>query len=184
MDTSTTIQGLPTTAKTLIFDLPSKLLELKESDPVPTPDPRKEDHLIHVKSTALCAGELEWPILFPEAIFSENPDKIIVPGYDLAGTVITSPPGSPFHRGAEIYARTRPSRPGNCREYTLARTEEMALKPQKLNWVEAATVPLSAITAWQALFEHSGLKGLDDAGTKEKKILVTAAAGGVGVWLV
>ena len=60
----------------------------------------------------------------------------------------------------------------------------MALKPKKLGWVEAASVPLSAITAWQALFVHSGVSGLDDPDSKGKKVLVTAAAGGVGVWLV
>ena len=60
----------------------------------------------------------------------------------------------------------------------------MALKPKKLGWVEAASVPLSAITAWQALFAHSGVGGLDDADSKGKKVLITAAAGGVGVWLV
>ena len=60
----------------------------------------------------------------------------------------------------------------------------MAPKPPTLDWVHAATVPLSALTAWQALFEHGGLKGLDDSSARGKKVLVTAAAGGVGVWLV
>ncbi|KAL2046262.1 hypothetical protein N7G274_001709 [Stereocaulon virgatum] len=57
----------------------------------------------------------------------------------------------------------------------------MALKAQNLSWEEVATVPLSAITAWQA---HAGLKGLDDPNTAGKRILITAAARGVGVWLV
>lgn len=45
-------------------------------------------------------------------------------------------------------------------------------------------MPLSALSAWQALFEHGGVNGLDDATAKGKRVLVTAAAGGVGVWLV
>lgn len=45
-------------------------------------------------------------------------------------------------------------------------------------------MPLSAITTWQVLFEHGGVKGLDDPDARGKRILVTAAAGGVGVWLV
>lgn len=60
----------------------------------------------------------------------------------------------------------------------------MALRPRRLGWVEAATVPLSAVTAWQALFEHGGVGGLEDARSVGKRVLVTAAAGGVGVWLV
>ena len=181
--TSTTPEQ-PLTAKTLIYDLPSQTLSIDASHSVPVPDPSKNDHLIHVQTTALCTRELLWPAQFPVAIFAENPEKLITPGYDLAGTVMTAPPASPFKPGDEIYARTLPSRPGNYREYTIARTGEMALKPQILNWDEAAAVPLSAITAWQALFEHAGLKGFDDPNTGGKSILITAAAGGVGVWLV
>ena len=184
MATTSTNPKHPLIAKALIFDPPSQTLHIDASQAVPTPDPAKNDHLIHVKTTALCARELEWPALFPVAMLSENPEKRITPSYDLAGTVVTAPPASPFSSGDEIYARTRPSRPGNYREYTLARTEEMALKPQKLTWVEAATVPLSAITAWQALFQHAGVKGLADPDTAGKRALITAAAGGAGVWLV
>ena len=175
---------LPLTAKTLVFDTTSQTLHLHDSLPVPIPNPAKNDHLIHVKTTALCARELEWPALYPVAIFLENPEKRVTPGYDLAGTVITAPQASPFNPGDEIYARTLPSRPGNCREYTIARTEEMALKPQKLDWARAATVPLSALTAWQALFDHAGVKGFDDPNAGRTKVLVVAAAGGVGVWVV
>lgn len=66
----------------------------------------------------------------------------------------------------------------------IARTSELARKPPGLSWEEAATVPLSAITAWQVLFEHGRVKGIGDPDAKGKSILVTAAAGGVGVWLV
>lgn len=184
MFASAPTQKPPSTARTLIFDTSSKTLRLEASHPVPTPDFTKNDHLIHVKTTALCTGELLWPIFFPEAIFAENAEKKITPGYDLAGTVISSPPGSPFQPGDDIYARTRPSRPGNCREYTIARTQEMALKPPQLDWVSAATVPLSAITAWQALFEHAGVTGFNDPSWKGKRVLVTAAVGGTGIWLV
>lgn len=185
MTTAATTQNLPPTARTLIFDVSSKTLHLEPSHGIPIAYPKKNDHLIHVQTTALCSRENEWPILFADAIFADNPEKQVTPGYDLAGTVITSPPGSPFQPGDEIYARTRPDRPGNCREYTIGRTAELARKPKTLNWVQAASVPLSAITAWQALFEHSGLvSGLDDSSARGKKVLVTAAAGGVGVWLV
>ncbi len=184
MATSSTIPKLPPTMKAVIFDVPTQTLSIHLSRPIPIPDLSKTDHLIHVKTTALCARELAWPSEFPDAIFAENPEKLITPGYDLAGTVVTAPPCSPFHPGDEIFARTLPSRPGNCRDYTIARTVEMALRPRGLSWVEAATVPLSAITAWQALFEHARLGGLDDAKAAGKRVLVDAAAGGVGVWVV
>ena len=175
---------LPPTNKSLIFDTTTQNLHVDPSRPVPTLDPSKGDHLIHVKTTALCKGELDWPALFPDNIFSENPDRLITPGYDVAGTVVTAPQSSPFHPGDEIYARTLPSRPGNYREFTVVRTTEMALKPKKLSWAEAASVPLSALSAWQALFDHARVQGLHIPNSKVKKILVLAAAGGVGTWLV
>ncbi len=188
--------SLPSTAKTVIYDLSTRTLQLHRSVPLPTPDPTRGDHLIRVHTTALCARELEWPFLFPDAIFSDNPERVIIPGYDLGGTVVTAPPASRFRPGDEIYARTPASRSGNCREYTIARTGEMALKPKELDWVQTACVPLSVLTAWQALFVHGGveLEGLVEralggsgdggGGGGKKRVLVTAAAGGVGIWLV
>jgi NADPH:quinone reductase-like Zn-dependent oxidoreductase len=121
--------------------------------------------------------------LFPDAMFAENPSKLIIPGYDLAGTVVTSFPGSPFRSGVEIFARTRPSRQGNCRDYTIVRTEEMALKPKGMGSVDAASVPLSALTALQML-EKAGVNWMSDPASKGKTVLITAAAGGVGTWCV
>lgn len=176
-------QELPATARTLIFNPDTNSLRLFAKPP-PEVDESKTDHLIRVYATALCARELLWPVEFSDALYADNPSRQITPGYDLAGSVVTSPPGSPFKPHDDIFARTYPSRPGNSREYTIARTSELALKPRSLSWEQAATVPLSAITAWQVLFEHGGLKGLNDPDAKGKRILVTAAAGGVGVWLV
>ncbi|KAG8531214.1 uncharacterized protein KY384_004572 [Bacidia gigantensis] len=184
-----------TTQRALILSKPLSpppyTLRIHHDSHIPTPEPTKGDHLIKVHSTALCARELTWPAAFPDAIFSENPSKTVVPGYDLAGTVLTTEPASPFNIGDKIYCRTLPNRPGNCRAYTIARTNEMALMPRNLSWEDAATVPLSALTAWQCLFDKAGFKpGFgtlgNDAGEdpKGKKVLVTAAAGGVGVWLI
>lgn len=183
MAASALTQDLPAAAKTLVFNPDTNTLRLFAKPP-PEVDESKTDHLVRVHATALCARELLWPTESPSVLYADNPSRQITPGYDLAGTVLTSPPGSPFKPNDNIFAHTDPSRPGNSRLYTIARTSELALKPRSLSWEQAATVPLSAITAWQVLFEHGGLKGLDDPNAKGKRILVTAAAGGVGVWLV
>lgn len=60
----------------------------------------------------------------------------------------------------------------------------MARRPAKLSWAEAATVPMSAETAWQALFVHAGLDAKAGEGAAGKRVFVTAASGGVGVWMV
>ena len=111
-------------------------------------------------------------------------DKETVPCYDMAGTIITAPGGSQFQSGDEVYARTDYFRTGTAREYTVAPAKELALRPKRFNWAESATVPMSATTAWQALFVRAGLKPEAGVGAKGNRILVTAASGGVGTWVV
>jgi NADPH:quinone reductase-like Zn-dependent oxidoreductase len=149
--------------------------------PVPTPNFELDEHLIKVHTVAPCNGELLWPSLFPEP----NPgSKQLIPCDDVAGTIVLAPPNSPFKVGDEVYGRTNYVRSGDAREYTIATSDELALKPKNLSWVDAATVPLSSLTAWQALFVQAGLGGYEDGGYRGKRILVTAASGGVGIWLV
>ena len=62
-------------------------------------------------------------------------------------------------------------------EHAKSDIDEVVLKPRNLSFAEAATVPLSALTAWQALFVHGGLQ-------KGQKVLVTAAAGPTGVFAI
>jgi NADPH:quinone reductase-like Zn-dependent oxidoreductase len=151
--------------------------------------PAKEgtaEHLIKVYATSPCAGELLWAKNFPDIM---DHDRVAVPCNDLSGIVVTAPTNSPFQPGSEIYTRTPAARTGNARAYTVALTSELAIKPKNLSWEEAASVPLSAFTAYQALFTHGGLKlGWKDASGKaenaKKRLLITSGAGGVGVWLV
>lgn len=168
------------TIKTLLHNTKTHSLSL-ESHPAPSTNSLAQSpyHLIQVRATSLTNGELLW--LEPNSL--ESP----VPGFDVAGTVVSSPPGSKFKAGDEVYALTAFSRQGAAREQQIALEEELALKPRSLSWEEAATVPLSALTAWQALFVHGGLDAISDSASKynrKKRVLVTAASGGVGVWVV
>ena len=63
--------ALPRTAKTLIYDLPTKTLHLHPSVPIPTPNPTTHDHLVRVHATALCARELAWPFEYPDDLRRE-----------------------------------------------------------------------------------------------------------------
>ncbi|GLA78958.1 hypothetical protein AtubIFM55763_001123 [Aspergillus tubingensis] len=158
-----------------------------QTDVVANPNPTKGEHLIHVQACSPCAGELSWPKNFPPST-----DRLLIPCPDVSGTVVSAPPDSPFQPGAEIYARTNYARPGNAHDFTIATTDELAFKPKRLTWVEAAAVPVSAETAWQILFINAGIvppEGVTDipkarAAWKNKRILVTAASGGVGLWTV
>jgi len=90
-----------------------------------------EEHLIQVYATSPCAGELTWARYYPSIM---DADRVAVPCNDLSGVVITAPPNSPFQPGTEIYTRTPASRTGNAREYTIALTSELAVKPNNLSW--------------------------------------------------
>lgn len=148
---------------------------------VPTPDFDKNEHLIKVLATAPCAGELLWPAYFPT---DPTSSKIFTPCDDLCGTIVSAPPSSPFKTGDRVYARTNYARTGNAAEYTIAITEELAKVPHNLTNVEAASVALSALTAWQALFAQAGFGDFTPELYKGKRVLVTAASGSVGAWVV
>lgn len=148
---------------------------------LPVPNTQTDEHLIRIHTAAITNGELLWPKNFP---VPEPNSKDSTPLYDLAGTVVTAPFSSPFQPGAEVYARADYQRTGCGREYTIAVTSELAFRPKGLSWAEAATVPMSAQTAWQALFVHAGLEAKTGSGARGKRVYVTAASGGVGTWVV
>ncbi|PGG97989.1 hypothetical protein GX51_07031, partial [Blastomyces parvus] len=177
---------LPPTIRSLHQPDPLKPeITLRTTAPPTLPPSSPTDHLVRVHATSPCAGELTWPAWNPHLFSAE-----IVPCYDLSGTVVQAPPDSPFPPGTPVWARTHVGRAGNAREYTVVPTGELARRPAAgVDEITAASVPLSAETAVQALFERGGLRGLGEgeggrAANKGKTVLVTAASGGVGVWLV
>ena len=99
-------------------------------------------------------------------------------GWDFSGTVEAVGAGAtPFKRGDEVYASLDVIKGGAYAEYTIAKGSDVALKPKSVDHIHAAGIPVAGATAWQALFETAQLR----AG---QKILVHAAAGGVGVFAV
>lgn len=167
--------------RALIRTRPSKELKLDLTQPEPTSDDHPDHYLIHTKAVALCRGELTWP----EPL--DAPGGISVPGFDVAGIVLACPKKSThsgFKPGDEVYARLNPYIKGSARDITIAEEHELALKPRNLNWVEAAAVPLSALTAYQGLFVHGKLQAPGRGNNHGKRVLVTAASGGVGIWAI
>jgi NADPH:quinone reductase-like Zn-dependent oxidoreductase len=95
-------------------------------------------------------------------------------GHDVAGIVIEI--GSNVRRfklGDEVYARPRDGRIGTFAERIAIDQADVALKPGTLSMEEAASIPLVALTAWQALVERAALE-------QGQKILIHAGSGGVG----
>lgn len=167
--------------RALIRTWPSKDLKLDTKHPEPTNTNYPDHYIIQTKAVALCRGELTWP----EPL--EAAGGISVPGFDVAGVILECPKNSSRHAfrvGDEVYARTNPYIMGSARDITIAEEHELALKPKNLSWAEAATVPLSALTAYQGLFVHGKMHAPGHGDNIGKRVLVTAASGGVGIWAV
>jgi alcohol dehydrogenase len=98
----------------------------------------------------------------------------LVLGLDLAGTITAI--GEEVRRfkiGDEVFACLDYRRGGALAEYAVIQEDLLAFKPSILTDVDAAAVPLAALTAWQALIGHGHLR----AG---ERVLVHAGSGGVG----
>jgi NADPH:quinone reductase-like Zn-dependent oxidoreductase len=79
--------------------------------------------------------------------------------------------------GKSVYALTDFWRDGAAADYVAVSAADLAPKPSSLGYVQAAAVPLSALTAWQALFDLAGL-------TAGQRVLIHGGTGGVGSYAV
>jgi NADPH:quinone reductase-like Zn-dependent oxidoreductase len=99
-------------------------------------------------------------------------------GSDLSGEIVAVGPGdSDLRVGDQIYGVTNPQFIGAYAEYALASAAMLSRKPTSLTYIEAASVPVIAVTAWQALFDQAQLK----AG---QTVLIHGAAGNVGAYAI
>ncbi|MFI7133692.1 NADP-dependent oxidoreductase [Nonomuraea sp. NPDC050153] len=95
-------------------------------------------------------------------------------GNDLAGVVVgVGAAVSRFAVGDEVYARPDKDRIGTFAELIAVHQDDVAIKPATLTMQEAASLPLVALTAWQALVERAHLR-------PGQKVLIHAGSGGVG----
>jgi NADPH:quinone reductase-like Zn-dependent oxidoreductase len=95
-------------------------------------------------------------------------------GWDVSGVVEEAGPGARFAVGEEVYGMPFFPRAANAyAEYVAAPSRQVARKPASLSHVEAAALPLAALTAWQGLVDAAAVKPGD-------RVLIHRAAGGVG----
>jgi len=145
-----------------------------EDAPMPTLGPGKL--LIKVRAAGITPTELTWGSTFTD---SDRKSRLpSIPAFEVSGTVEKMAPGAAgFSQGDGVYALLNFWRDGAAAEYVTALAAEMAPKPKSLDFVQSAVVPLSGLTAWQALFDHAKLSG-------GGSVLVHGAAGGVGTYAV
>ena len=142
------------------------------------PVPGIADNEVLIKVHAAGVNPVDWKVragYLKEMLPYEFPLTL---GWDVSGTVAEAGSNvTGFSAGDEVYALADISRNGSYAEYIVVKADGVALKPDSLDHVHAASVPLAALTAWQALFDTAGL-------SRGQKILIHAAAGGVGSFAV
>jgi NADPH:quinone reductase-like Zn-dependent oxidoreductase len=135
---------------------------------VPRPEPQADEILIKVRAAGV--NPVDWKIRdgLGERLGLKLP---IMLGSEITGTVEKiGDDASGFQAGDAVYGIIKA---GGFAEYAIAKTGDVAIKPQSVNFEQAAAIPLGALTAWQAIFD---LAQLSDG----QKILIAGASGAVG----
>ncbi len=139
---------------------------------IATPQPAARDLLVRVK--AISVNPVDYKVR------SSIQDKLVAPrilGWDAAG--IVDQIGNQvrlFKPGDEVYYAGSILRPGSNSEYQLVDERIVGKKPVSLSFEAAAALPLTAITAWEALFERLGIQPQ----SADQSVLIIGGAGGVG----
>ncbi len=142
----------------------------------PQPKPAPGEVLIRVYATGITPAELRWSTTWKTSTGMDR--HFPIPGHDLSGVVAeVGTDVMDIRVGMAVYALTDFHRDGAEADYAIALPSEVAPKPQSLDYVQAAAIPLSALTAWQALFDHASL-------SPGNRVLIHGATGGVGTFAV
>ncbi|GAA3012080.1 zinc-binding alcohol dehydrogenase family protein [Tetragenococcus solitarius] len=155
----------------LPIDDPNSLLDLD----VPTPQAKGRDLLVRVK--AISVNPVDTKIRAPKEQIEEKP-KIL--GWDVAGVVEqTGEDCTLFQVGDEVFYAGDSTRQGANSQFHLVDERIVGKKPNSLDFASAASLPLTSLTAYEALFEHLTVSH-NKSSNVGKKILIINGAGGVG----
>ncbi|MCM2505519.1 zinc-binding alcohol dehydrogenase family protein [Aureimonas altamirensis] len=142
---------------------------------LPRPTPSGRDLLVEIK--AISVNPVDTKV---RASAHPDGDDWKVLGWDAAGVVVeTGPEVSLFKPGDEVFYAGALTLPGTNAEFHLADERIVGRKPKTLGWAESAALPLTAITAWETLFDRLDVKGRTVPGAAPA-ILIIGGAGGVG----
>ena len=139
---------------------------------VPKPEPAAGEVLVKIHATSV--NPIDWKVRAGHLRgFRDYPLPFIL-GWDVSGVIESAGSGvSAFKPGDDVYGRPDIARSGAYAEYIAVKEGDLARKPKSLDHIHSAAIPLAGLTAWQALFDTAGL-------TAGQKVLIQAAAGGVG----
>jgi zinc-binding alcohol dehydrogenase family protein len=161
----------------------SKSLPIESSESlidIELPQPIATGHDLLVKVQAIAVNPVDYKIRQNVAA-EEGSYKVI--GWDAVGEVVaTGEAATLFKPGDVVFYAGDLNRQGSNAEYQLVDERIVGHKPKSLSDAEAAALPLTAITAWELLFDHLAIQqqAPDSTEKSNEVILVVGAAGGVG----
>ena len=148
---------------------------------VPKPIPQENEVLIKVRAASVNAAD--WHFLRADPFLMRLFSGLLKPKNTILGLAVAGQVEEVgknvklFHPGDEVFGDLFECSLGGFAEYVCAREEALALKPANSSFEEAATVPVAATTALQALRDHGHIQS-------GQKVLINGAGGGVGTFAV
>ncbi|MEW2419523.1 NADP-dependent oxidoreductase [Streptomyces nigra] len=136
------------------------------------PHAAENDVIVEVHAAGFTPGELDWPSTWTDRAGRDRAPS--VPGHELSGVVTELGYGTTgLTVGQRVFGLTDWARNGTLAQYTAVEARNLAPLPADVDHVTAAALPISGLTAYQALFDHAHL-------TVGQTVLIHGAAGGVG----
>lgn len=156
--------------KALPIEHPEALADLE----IPVPIPGALDLLIRVQ--AISVNPADYRVRGRKA----DDGQFAILGWDVAGTVVStgSNASAEFKPGDAVYYAGDLTRPGANSEFHVVDSRIVGHRPRKLSAAEAAAVPLTALTAWEALFDRMGFSRTEP--NRLQNLLIVGGAGGTG----
>jgi NADPH:quinone reductase-like Zn-dependent oxidoreductase len=142
-----------------------------------TPEPGEGEVLIRVHAAGIINTEVSWVPTWTTRTGASRTLPVI-PGHEFSGEITALGPNVTDPRvGDMVYGLSDWYRDGAQAVYCVARVADVARKPSRVDHVHAGASPISALTAWQGLFDRARL-------APGERVLIHGAAGGVGVFAV
>jgi NADPH:quinone reductase-like Zn-dependent oxidoreductase len=148
--------------------------EALKLEQIPRPEPNEDEALVRVIASSVNPAD---PLTLSGKYAKEFGTHLpLIPGYDIAGVVErTGTKITKLKAGDAVYGY--PTFGGGWADYVTVKEWEVATKPKSLNFVEAAAVPMGALTAWQALVDVAKLQ-------PGQTVLIHGGSGGVGSFAI
>jgi NADPH:quinone reductase-like Zn-dependent oxidoreductase len=139
---------------------------------LPYPQAAENDVIVRVHAAGFTPGELDWPTSWADRAGRDRTPS--VPGHEMSGVVVELGYGTTgLTVGQRVFGMLDWARNGSLAEYAAVEARNLAPLAADIDHVTAAALPISGLTAWQALFDHARL-------STGQSVLIHGAAGAVG----